>query len=45
MPFFMYGPRFNHRSAEGVTNFDDLLQLGSMNKKMYGILNVNFKVG
>tara|TARA_B100000886_G_scaffold190516_1_gene131084 strand:+ start:1122 stop:2192 length:1071 start_codon:yes stop_codon:yes gene_type:complete len=45
IPVLMYGPRSNHPSAKGVPHLDDLLKPGSMNKKMYDVLNMNLKVG
>ena len=45
IPVIMYGPRSTHPAAKGVPHLDDLLKPGSVEAKMYEVLNMNLKVG
>ncbi len=45
IPIIMYGPKSDSKYVQGVPHLGDLLKPGTLNQKMYTVLNTNFDVG
>ena len=45
IPVIMYGPRSNSPFVKGVPHLADLLKPGTMEHKMFTVLNTNLRVG
>ena len=46
VPIIMYGPKSDSSEfVKGVPHLDDLLKPGTMNHKMFTVLNTNLRVG
>lgn len=45
IPIIMYGPKSDSKFVQGVPHLGDLLKPGTLNYKMFTVLNTNFNVG
>ena len=45
IPIIMYGPKSDSEFVKGVPHLGDLLKPGTMNHKMFTVLNTNLRVG